>query len=113
MLEGACGAVEDFARSLGAAGAESKAEPFAPGYEAGRLCTGDDGRWRVADVPATHRWVAVYRDRVLATFSGRCCTACLWRAGDAMARTTIGAKTGYTTWARPSQRAGTRAKWKS
>ena len=68
MLEGACGAVEDFARSLGAAGAESKAEPFAPGYEAGRLCTGDDGRWRVADVPATHRWVAVYRDRVLATF---------------------------------------------
>ena len=35
MLEGSCGAVEDFARSLGATGAGLKEEPFAPGARVG------------------------------------------------------------------------------
>ena len=34
----------------------------------GKLCTGDHGRWRVADAPATHWWVVVYRDRVIGKF---------------------------------------------
>ena len=37
-------------------------------HVSGRLCTGDDGRWRVVDVPATHWWVVVYRDRVIRKF---------------------------------------------
>ena len=40
MLEGACLGVEDFARSLGAAGAGSKAEPFIPGARVGEAVHG-------------------------------------------------------------------------
>ena len=39
-----------------------------PAHAAGGPCTRDVGGWRVVDVPATHRRVVVYRDRVLGKF---------------------------------------------
>ena len=56
MLEGACGAVEDFARSLWTAGAGLKEEPFAPSARGGRAvhegCRGVAGRGRPRNAPA-------------------------------------------------------------
>ncbi|KAL9187363.1 hypothetical protein ACHAXT_001466 [Thalassiosira profunda] len=58
MLEGAAGAVEDFAKSICAAGSKSKA---------GRIL-GDDSGWEITDVPATHKRLMVYKDRVLGVY---------------------------------------------
>jgi len=67
MLEGGCGAIEDFAKSLRAAGS---AVSSGTAVDKSRKMLGVDENdgWDVVDVPATYERAVVYKNRVLGVF---------------------------------------------
>lgn len=67
MLEGAAGALEDFAKSVRAGSSPSESSSDSP--KAHKLLGLDDNDgWDIVDVPATYKRVKVYKNRVLGAY---------------------------------------------